>query len=212
MGTRGAILFAKGKKVIGSYNHYDSYPEGLGSEVLEVLKKVSKKNLLNQLGDNVKKLKAIDTEKKPSKELQERYSKFADLHVSNQTLDDWYCLLRNVQGANCIMPIATGELEHISDDTSFVKDSLFCEYAYLIDFDKKVLELYRGFQHKAQKGNRFGTKPGKKGDYEGAQAYYPCAKVGEISFEQIEKGTPKKLEKEMIKLYNAFAKANGEEE
>lgn len=203
MGTRGAILFAKGKKVIGSYNHYDSYPEGLGVEVLNALQKVDKKKLMAKLGENVLKLQAIDSQEKPSKELQKRYEKFADLAVSSRTLEEWYCLLRNVQGANCIMPIASGELEHISDDTSFVKDSLFCEYAYLIDLDKMVLELYKGFQKEPQKGNRFGVK--KDGDND----YFPCAKVGEISLDGIGKENIKEVTEKMMSLYKAFA---GEED
>lgn len=31
----------------------------------------------------------------------------------------------------------------------FAGDSLFCEYAYVIDFDKGVFEIYRGFNHEA---------------------------------------------------------------
>ena len=33
----------------------------------------------------------------------------------------------------------------LSDATNFAADSLFCEWAYVIDFDKNVLECYGGF-------------------------------------------------------------------
>ena len=33
----------------------------------------------------------------------------------------------------------------LRDESAFAKDSLFCEYAYVIDFDKNVFEVYKGF-------------------------------------------------------------------
>jgi len=35
------------------------------------------------------------------------------------------------------------------DNIEFAKDSLFCEYAYVIDLDKNVLEVYKGFNKKS---------------------------------------------------------------
>ena len=36
------------------------------------------------------------------------------------------------------------------DATEFLKDSLFCEYAYVINLDKKQLDLFVGFQREKQ--------------------------------------------------------------
>jgi len=46
------------------------------------------------------------------------------------------------------------EIGQMVDGIDFIKDSLFCEWAYLINLDRGVLEVYRGFQHKPAK-NRY---------------------------------------------------------
>jgi len=59
----------------------------------------------------------------------------------------------------------------------FIKNSLFCEYAYIINLDTKKMEFWKGFQHKPNPNNRYGTKPrnGYKDDY------YPCKMVATYS-------------------------------
>lgn len=37
----------------------------------------------------------------------------------------------------------------LTDSTNFAGDSLFCEYAYVVDFDKNTFEVYKGFNQKA---------------------------------------------------------------
>lgn len=201
MGTRGAILIAKDKKIKGFYNHYDSYPSGLGEEVISMIQKIDKKKQWEQLKINVDKLKVVKEGTKPSKELQERYKKYSNLNVSERSLEDWYCLLRELQGTKYIEEICAGNVEHMNDGgADFVKDSLFCEYAYLIDLDKMVLELYVGFQNSPQKGNRFGVKGDKRKD-----SYFPCAKLGEIPLDGISKN--KEANKQMLAIYEAYDKA-----
>ena len=85
----------------------------------------------------------IDERVPPSEELQTRYSAagFADLGVSSQSSNDWYCLLRNVQGADALPYILDGTLSHLTDNVDFEEDELFCEWAYFIDREQKVLTV-----------------------------------------------------------------------
>lgn len=54
----------------------------------------------------------------------------------------------------------------------FIKNSLFCEYAYVIDLDQEELLFYKGGQTKPQEGNRYGTEAIQT---KGAlKPYYPC--------------------------------------
>jgi hypothetical protein len=63
----------------------------------------------------------------------------------------WYDLLRSDQGDL----EAYAEIGLMIDSASFIKDSLFCEWAYIINLDRGVLEVYRGFQTKKPKKNRY---------------------------------------------------------
>ena len=94
------------------------------------------------------------------------------LSVSKRSPTDWYCLLRAVQGVAWIEQAYLGKLHHILDGSDFPKDSVFCEYAYAINFDTDRLEIYKGFQKQPQEGNVFGT--------ESDRDYFPCAKVIEF--------------------------------
>src|SRR5688500_20082380 len=93
MGTRGAVcLVADGaEKVI--YNHYDSYPSGLGMDVLAWLR--------SALADEAATRTAITAlapvpDREPTAEDAARLAEFHDPHVS--TGKDWYALLRRTQG------------------------------------------------------------------------------------------------------------------
>lgn len=51
-------------------------------------------------------------------------------------------------GAEILSMIAQSEKGlRLKDSRSFAGDSLFCEFAYVLDFDKGTFEVYRGFNH-----------------------------------------------------------------
>ena len=55
------------------------------------------------------------------------------------------------------------------NDISFIKESLFCEWAYFYDKDKKIFEIWRGFQKSPDPTNPFGQKT--------IDGYYPCKRI-----------------------------------
>ena len=173
MGTCGLYGFRKNGIDKTTYNHFDSYPDGLGADILKFIRNHSNA-AMNEFYDNII---MVDEHAKPSAEEIKRCiaNRTVDLSVSNQSYDDWYCLLRNIQGD--LEALYQWEFPYMTDCSDFIKDSLFCEFAYIINLDTNVLEYYEGFQETPQEGNRYGTTDDR--------GYYPCKLVAEIPLETI---------------------------
>lgn len=149
MGTRGLMAFNIDGELKGAYNHFDSYPSGLGADIS---KWIEGDNFdLEKAREQARRLEAVKEEEKPTDEQIEKLMKYANLNVSNRSLEDWYALLRETQGD----PQATLDAVFYIDGTDFAGDSLFCEWGYVIDLDEENLEIYRGFNTEGEVGGRF---------------------------------------------------------
>jgi hypothetical protein len=140
MGTRGAAGFRIDGEDKVTYNHWDSYPSSLGNEVAKFLKKFSDVEALKEIAKNIV---LVDDETIPT---DEQISQAKELGLFNgmvgkQQDTDWYCLLRNSQGDLSVYE----KYKYMIDSHDFLKDSLFCEWAYIINLDTECLEIYKGF-------------------------------------------------------------------
>lgn len=172
MGTRGLWGLRKNGVDKLTYNHYDSYPDCLGYKIIEFIKNHNKEELVSIFNRIV----LVDEYEPATAEAIVLCKRFCDVEVSSKSIKDWYCLLRRAQG--CPEVYANG-LRFMIDNVDFIKNSLFCEFAYIINLDDNVLEFWVGFQHKPDKTNRYGTK--------GYDEYYPCKLVKRYSFDTVEK-------------------------
>ena len=139
MGTRGLMGFVVDGEVKGAYNHFDSYPRGLGVQVGAFAATLVGERF-GEYADAVRGLRLIDEDTEPSESERKNFARFADEGVS--TGKDWYSLLRECQGD----PEKTLDSGVLLDGLSFAHDSLFCEWGYLLNFDTGMIEVYRGFQ------------------------------------------------------------------
>lgn len=147
MGTRGLIGFKVDGKYSGYYNQYDSYPEGMGFDIVEFIKnRLLTKDNVDTMKRMVSNLEVVDSNDDPT-----------------------------LQGSKCLDAIFDCKLRHMFDDIEFIKDSLFCEYAYFLNFDNNTLDIYDGFQKQGQLLNPFGDTKDDNG-------YYPCRHVLSIPF------------------------------
>lgn len=139
MGTRHSIMiFHDGKYKMGQYGQWDGYPKGAGTGVLEFLREMDKDKFLKNLSKTKKLSKA------KAKEINVKLeSGKADLKKDYPSLsrDTSSKILGMIQD----MPDDLKEPMYLNIDETFPYDSLFCEWTYVIDFDKNAFEVYQGF-------------------------------------------------------------------
>lgn len=149
MGTRHLIgVVLDGDFKVAQYGQWDGYPTGQGVDVLNFCKTAD----LDSFRDEVRKVRFTTEEDKDT--IKARWAEVgADDSgwVTMAQSDKFYAdprfapLSRDVS-ANVLSLIAEGKVEFLNDSRDFGKDSLFCEWAYVIDLDENVLECYKGFQ------------------------------------------------------------------
>lgn len=157
IGTRGFITFVVNGVEKTAYNHFDSYPDGVGLHVLGWLRRVCTD--LDTVREQARALRVVDPDSTPTAEDIERLRDFADHRVSSQRLDEWYVLLRKTQGR----PEQILRAGVIEDSAEFPTDSLFAEWGYVIDLDAQAFEIYRGFQKRPHSKGRFADRAGSRG-------------------------------------------------
>ncbi len=173
MGTRGFLGVYVDGQTKGSYNHFDSYPSGLGVDVVTELLNRDPSVDYRQLARD---LVSIDSEVPPTQAQKDLLLPYTDLNVSKKSDDDWYCLTRDLQG--CLLkPLEIG----LYVPSTFYLDSLWCEYAYIWNLDDNTLEVYQGFQDKPHTLGRYGTAVQTLAD---GEKYYPVALIGTVPVDE----------------------------
>lgn len=156
MSTRGLFGFKHQEQYYAFYNQSDSYPSGLGRELLQFyFSKVSDQDFLSSL--------------------QSIFSK-----VSSEARDVLYDVTTPYFTAENAVKFLETEAHVVRNDLDFLADSLFCEYAYFLDFTTKELYCFQGFQDKQpEKHSIYDYTPTlKKAFKESCRGYFPCKFVG----------------------------------
>lgn len=187
MGTRGICGFVIDGQVKASYQQYDSYPSGVGAEVVAAI-------LSGEIdADKVRAIKLVNEDDKPTAEEVEQLRQFADTGVSTGQLTEWYVLLRKNHG-DVLGHQSAGVM---IDSHEFAGDSLFCEWAYLVNLDTNTLEVYRGFVQEPEKSvGRFAELEPYRPTYTDT-VYNPITLIREFPFSELTEDTMTSLEKEL---------------
>lgn len=140
MGTRGLFGFHYKGKFYVAYNHFDSYPDGLGNDIIKEIKKAISNGTFESWKLKLENIKCIDEETPPTTEDIQKLKPYTDLNVSTASTSDWYCLLRKCQGSLELI-LESGYLNnHVKKDGK----PYFQEFAYIVNFDTQKLDFYCG--------------------------------------------------------------------
>lgn len=131
MGTRGLFGFKVNGETKLIYNHWDSYPSGLGEKLAAFIAFAD----LAKVKEAAAGLRDV-TGSTPTPEQVEHCKRWTNLGVGRQSTQDWYCLLRGTQG-NAAATLESGLYEDGSD-------MMGVEWTYIIDLDGGVFEVYDG--------------------------------------------------------------------
>ncbi|KJA23265.1 hypothetical protein HYPSUDRAFT_40065 [Hypholoma sublateritium FD-334 SS-4] len=113
MGTRGLLGFIIASCRHAIYNRYDSYPHGLGLEIVTFI---------------------LELEQKDYAEMDARLRKVSWNTQPTYADHKAWDFIRDVQ-------MGVENLE-VGDYVDFLHDGIFCEWAYFIDFQNQKLEVW----------------------------------------------------------------------
>lgn len=171
MGTRGLIgWITPDGEVQGFYNHFDSYPSGVGVELQKELSDTGLDLIKAKIADLV----WVTDDTPITTEDVSRARQMGLTNTGVSTGRDWYSVMRETQGS-FLKPLEYGKAENSGE---FIKDSLFCEWAYLIDFRSDELVILEGFNQDPDGQAPYAVKE-RDPDEEGrpSDTYYGCREV-----------------------------------
>jgi hypothetical protein len=146
MGTRHSTLVQCDREYrVAQYGQWDGYPEGQGATILEALRGLD----VIDFRQKVRGLRTVTQE-----DLDRRWraagsdgSGMVSFEVAERFEETNFHLDRDC-GGKIIGLIASGEVTEVALAPEFPGDSLFCEWAYVVDLDRNTFEVYQGFNTK----------------------------------------------------------------
>jgi hypothetical protein len=137
MGTRGFIGIRDAQRTVATYNHFDSYPTGLGTLAAEFVRTAD----MAQVAELFAKVQLVQESDEPTPEEQEKYSQFFQ-NVSSGA--DWYSYLRDLHG-NLMGYLEAGIIpvwDLTKPDEPLRSTDSWLEYGYLVDLTTETLRVY----------------------------------------------------------------------
>lgn len=148
MGTRNlTAVLLDGDYRVAQYGQWDGYLSGQGAIIADFLRSIAAVGELERFKEQVRKCRFMS-----QAELDAAYKAYSDDGWMNMEQADAFKksefghLSRDI-GGGILRIIHESERDSIdlSNGLNFAADSLFCEYAYVVNLDENVLEIFEGF-------------------------------------------------------------------
>lgn len=193
MGTRNLICVIKdGEFRVAQYSQWDGYPTGQGKTIVNFLLTQYNYGLFRSQIDKVKHLNDVEVKKRWMEAGAVGLTGGVSMEVANK-MDIMYPTLSRGCGADILPLIQARDNPEVHMSLHFAADSLFCEYAYIVNLDTNVLEVYKGFnQEPLQETDRFYFLSPKL-----ISDYYPVKLVKTYKFEDLTSSSMEELEEEL---------------
>lgn len=153
MGTRNlTIVVHNGVYKIAQYGQWDGYPDGQGLTVLNFCKEFlnSPENIekfVNQINTKI-----YDPSQEEIKNMWKEFGVDIDtcdgyvgFDVAKKFSEQYPSLSRDTAAEILKFVMISKDPLPLNNSIEFALDSLFCEWAYVIDLDNMYLEVYKGF-------------------------------------------------------------------
>lgn len=144
MGTRNlTAVKIDGEYKIAQYGQWDGYPGGQGMTCLNFLRETMDEDKFKAA---LRKCTFIT-----NKELSDLWSKYTDSKDGWVTIEEADRMKRDYPefsrdtGAGILELVQNSDGMELQNEIAFAADSVFCEWAWVIDFDERTFEGYKGF-------------------------------------------------------------------
>lgn len=208
MGTRNlTCVVVDGVYKVAQYGQFDGYPSGQGATALEFLHSIlpsapkaprvyTRRHTISKgQGRRARRIRrmwaraAVRTSQTFSANLVRLASNcralrfLTDAESKQRAVPGWASkwpwLHRNC-AAKILSIVYAGTADAVANSIAFAKDSLFCEWAYVVDLDRQTFEVYRGFNTTPPpKCSRFFSDTPNDG------GYYPIAPLASWSLRRL---------------------------
>ena len=138
MGTRNlTAVYIDGEYKVAQYGQWDGYPNGQGLTALHFLRDEMKEDIFKNAVRN----SSVITKEEMDALLYENGENLYRAHpeFSRDTGAEILEILQNHPSGM-----------KLTDSIGFAADSIFCEWAYVIDFDNNTFEVYKGWNDKRE--------------------------------------------------------------
>lgn len=188
MGTRNlTIVKIDGKYPLANYGQWDGYPSGQGATILSFLRDEFKPSFIYEV---LPKLKELD-ENESKKVLEKIGSK--DGWMTDDQFQQWkryfpFCDRNFGGGILHLINTYNDEVIVLNNQLDFAADSLFCEWAYVIDLDTNTFEVYKGFNKiPLTEQDRFYFLQGKipPNEAKDDEKYYPVKLIASFKLNEL---------------------------